>query len=77
MKSLVTDDMKLLLTSRDAAAVCGCTPRVWRIWNDLGFTPIPIKIGSRLFWKHRELADWIEAGCPKREAWAGREKKSK
>lgn len=33
MKTLVTDDMKLLLTSRDAAAVCGCNSRTWRAFS--------------------------------------------
>lgn len=69
MKSLVTDDMKLLLTSRDAAAVCGCTPRVWRIWNVRGFTPQPVVINKSLYWRYKELEKWIEAGCPRREYW--------
>ena len=69
MQSVVTDDMKLLLTGRDAALVCGCSVRVWRTWDLMGFTPKPIHIGKSVFWKYKELDKWIDAGCPKREDW--------
>jgi hypothetical protein len=69
MRSIVTDNMKILLNSRDAASVCGISVRVWRIWHKMGYTPLPLKIGSRLFWKQQELLQWIDAGCPKREVW--------
>ena len=77
MKSVVTEDMKILVSSRDAALVCGVTPRLWRLWNRMGYTPMPVKIGRLLFWKHKELEAWIAAGCPRREAWIYREKKAK
>ena len=77
MKSFVTDDMIMLLAGRDAAALCGVTSRVWRVWHKMGYTPMPVKIGKMLFWKHRELEAWIDAGCPRREKWVYREKKTK
>jgi len=77
MKSIVTDDMIILLASRDAALLCGVTSRVWRVWHKLGYTPMPVQIGKMLFWKHKELEAWIDAGCPKRKAWIYREKKAK
>jgi predicted DNA-binding transcriptional regulator AlpA len=77
MKSIVTDDMKILVTSRDAASICGVTSRLWRIWHRLGYTPMPVKIGKMHFWKHKELEAWIDAGCPKRTDWIYREKKTK
>ena len=69
MKSLVTDDMKLLLSTKDAAKLCGCTPRLWRLWHRMGYTPMPIMIGKRHYWKIKELETWIAVGCPKREIW--------
>ena len=69
MKSFVTDDMKLLLKGRDAATVCGCTTRIWRTWDMLGYTPMPVRIGKSLYWRYPELLQWIDAGCPKREDW--------
>ena len=77
MKSVVTEEMKKLLAGRDAALVCGVTPRLWRLWNKMGYTPMPVKIGKLLFWKHQELDAWIEAGCPRREDWIYRDKKAK
>ena len=75
MKSLVTDDMKLLLTSRDAATICGCSTRVWRAWNVRGYTPQPVVINKMLFWRYKELEQWVAAGCPKREFWINQNRK--
>ncbi len=66
---VVTDDMKLLLTARDAAFVCGITQRTWRSWDAMGYTPQPVQIGRAIFWRYKELEQWIDAGCPKRELW--------
>jgi hypothetical protein len=74
MKSIVTDDMKLLLRASDAAIVCGCTTRIWRQWDLLGYTPIPVKIGRSVFWRYKEIDRWIDAGCPRREEWLHHEK---
>jgi predicted DNA-binding transcriptional regulator AlpA len=71
----VTDDMKLLLTARDAAIVCGISQRTWRTWDMLGYTPQPVHVGRAIFWRYKELEQWIEAGCPRREIWHYREKK--
>ncbi len=66
---LVTDDMKLLLRGRDAAIVCGCTPRIWKMWDKLGYTPMSIRIGKAMFWRYHELLQWVDAECPRREEW--------
>jgi len=77
MKSIVTEDMILLLTAHDAALLCGVSTRTWRLWDEMGYTPQPVHIGRSVFWKHKELNQWIDAGCPKRENWVYREKKAK
>ena len=59
----------LLLKSSDAARVCGVSLRLWRTWNTLGKNPAPLRVGPTLFWKHEELARWVEAGCPTRQRW--------
>lgn len=74
---MVTHDMKILLNSRDAALVCGISTRLWQVWHRMGYTPMPVLIGKRNFWKHKELEEWIAAGCPKRELWMQSRKKLK
>ena len=59
----------LLLNATQAAARCGCSVRTWRTWDRSGRTPLPIRIGRALYWRPKELADWVEAGCPDRETW--------
>jgi predicted DNA-binding transcriptional regulator AlpA len=50
---------------------------MWRTWDLMGFTPKPVHIGKSVFWKYKELEEWITAGCPKREIWHYRERKPK
>ena len=69
MKSVVTEDMILLLNACDAARLCGISTRTWRLWDAMGYTPQPVHVGRSLFWKHKELVRWIDAGCPKRDIW--------
>ena len=59
----------ILLNTRDAAALCGVTIKRWRTWNALGKIPAPLRIGKACFWKHDELVDWIDEGCPTRKYW--------
>jgi len=73
----VTDYMKLLLTARDASLVCGISQRTWRTCDSLGYTPQPVHVGRAIFWRYKELEQWIDAGCPRREIWHYREKNMK
>ncbi len=59
----------LLLTAMDAAALCRVSERTWRNWDASGHIPAPVRIGRSLFWRPKELADWVDAGCPDRHTW--------
>ena len=39
-------------------------------WNRLGLLPAPVKVNGVLLWGARELAEWVNAGCPDRKTWA-------
>ncbi len=59
----------LLLKVKQAASLCGCSDRTWRSWDSAGLTPKPLRIGRSIFWRPKELTDWIDAGCPNRKEW--------
>jgi excisionase family DNA binding protein len=59
----------LLLTARQAAALCGTSLRTWRTWDAAGKIPRPVRIGRRVLWRSEELKAWVAAGCPRREQW--------
>jgi predicted DNA-binding transcriptional regulator AlpA len=59
----------LLLTAKQASAVCGRSLRSWRSWDSAGRIPRPVRLGRATMWRRRELEDWIEAGCPSRVNW--------
>jgi predicted DNA-binding transcriptional regulator AlpA len=57
-----------LVTTREAAALCGCGERtLWR-WSRSGICPRPVKIGdgprAAVRYRRAELLDWIADGCP-------------
>jgi predicted DNA-binding transcriptional regulator AlpA len=63
-----------LLTTKQAAALCGVGERsLWR-WSRCGIAPRPIKIGigknGAVRFRRNELLDWIGAGCPKVDSLA-------
>ncbi len=59
----------LLLSARQAAALCGRSVRTWRTWHTSGRVPQPVRIGRCMYWRRCELVAWVEAGCPKRDVW--------
>jgi predicted DNA-binding transcriptional regulator AlpA len=59
----------LLVTAREAAALCGKSLRTWRTWDAAGWIPRPMRIGRSTLWRLEELREWVAAGCPRREAW--------
>jgi len=63
-----------LLTTKQAAALCGCGERsLWR-WSRSGRAPAPLRIGGSAATRYRraELLEWIAAGCPRVDGGAGR-----
>jgi hypothetical protein len=61
----------LLLTAKQAAAVCGMSLRTWRRKDAAGQVPAAVLVGGgptkRL--RAEELRRWSEAGCPPRSQW--------
>jgi predicted DNA-binding transcriptional regulator AlpA len=62
----------LLLTARQAAAMCGKSLRTWRTWDAAGWIPRPVRIGRSTLWRAEELREWVAAGCPRRAEWEAR-----
>ena len=55
-----------LLTSRQAAGLCGVGERtLWR-WSRSGIAPAPVKIGgAAVRFRRAEYEAWIAEGCPR------------
>ena len=66
-------DNVLLLTARQAAAMCGKSLRTWRSWDVAGWIPRPVRIGRSTRWRADELREWVVAGCPRRQEWEARQ----
>ena len=60
---------RLLVPSRESAALCGMSLRTWRTWDAAGLIPRPIRIGRSTLWRLTELKQWIACGCPDRATW--------
>lgn len=55
---------------REAAAeFCGVGTSTWDRLAAAGKTPAPIRLGGSVGWSRRELALWIDHGCPPRTEW--------
>ena len=57
----------ILVTARQAAAMCGKSLRTWRSWDSAGWVPRPVRIGRSTLWRMDELREWAAKGCPRRE----------
>ncbi len=53
-----------LVDAKEAARLCSISESMLYKLNAAGKIPAPVRIGSLLRWKRRELLEWIEAGCP-------------
>jgi len=64
-----------LLTTRQAAELCGCGERTFWAWSRSGLAPAPVKIGCGLRpavrFKRAELLRWIQDGCPRTDGKGG------
>ena len=63
----------LLVTAKQAAAMCGKSLRTWRTWDAGGLIPRPRRIGRSVCWDFAELKKWIASGCPRRSEWEARQ----
>jgi predicted DNA-binding transcriptional regulator AlpA len=58
-----------LLTTRQAARLCGVGERTWWRWSRSGIAPKPLKIGDNkqgaVRYSRRAIIEWLEAGCPR------------
>ena len=56
-----------LLTTRQAAELCGCGERTLWSWSRSGIAPAPVKIGVGLRpavrFSRQTLLEWIQGGC--------------
>jgi len=53
-----------LLTTRQAATICGLGERtLWR-HSRSGLAPAPRRIGGAVRYRRSEIKAWIDAGCP-------------
>lgn len=59
----------LLLSAKQAAALCNRSLRTWRSLDSGGQIPRPVRIRKATLWRLDELRAWIEAGCPDRQPW--------
>ena len=64
---------QLLVPAKEAATMCSKSLRTWRAWDAAGWVPRPIRIARSTLWRVEELRAWIEAGCPRRDEWEGRQ----
>ena len=54
-----------LMTTREAAALCGIGERsLWR-WSRSGAALRPVNIGATVRYRRGELLAWIQRGCPR------------
>ncbi len=58
-----------LLRRQAAARFCGVGASTWDRLAAAGKTPAPTRLGGSVGWSHRELALWIDHGCPPRTEW--------
>lgn len=62
----------LLLKPGAAARLLGISRTKFYRWSAVGRLPLPVKIDGAAHWRSRELAAWVEAGCPERAVWQAR-----
>ncbi len=57
--------LRELLTAAEAAEVAGVAKRSWWRYVSSGKAPAPVRLGGAVRWRRSELAEWIQAGCPR------------
>jgi predicted DNA-binding transcriptional regulator AlpA len=63
----------LLLTARQAAAMCGVSLATWHRMVSAGRCPAPLRLSRGCVrWRAGELAEWVGVGCPPRREFEAR-----
>jgi len=62
-------DHCLSVDAKTAGSLFGLSERAWRRLDVTDEVPRPIKIGRSVRWQLKELAAWVDAGCPDRITW--------
>jgi predicted DNA-binding transcriptional regulator AlpA len=58
-----------IITANELSLVIGVTPRqIWRLKAE-GKLPRSLRIGGSVRWSVKEVAAWIDGGCPDRKTW--------
>jgi prophage regulatory protein len=63
--TLDPEHLRELLTAAEAAEVAGVAKRSWWRYVSSGKAPAPVRLGGAVRWRRSELAEWIQAGCPR------------
>jgi len=59
------EHLRELLSAAEAAEVAGVAKRSWWRYVSSGKAPAPVRLGGAVRWRRSELAEWIQAGCPR------------
>ncbi len=61
----VNDEEPMLLTALQVANWLNLSVRT--LWRTLsrGWMPEPVRMGGIVRWRRKDIAEWVELGCPK------------
>jgi predicted DNA-binding transcriptional regulator AlpA len=67
---MTEDRGPILLDVIQAAEMLNISRSTFWTLHDSGRVPRPLRLSPRVIrWRREELAAWVAAGCPNREAW--------
>jgi predicted DNA-binding transcriptional regulator AlpA len=59
-----------LLDAVQVGALLGVSDDTVKRYDSAGRLPRPLRLSdATIRWRYRELVDWVDAGCPRRDAW--------
>lgn len=58
-----------LLTQQEVYRVLGLGRSKWFQARKAELVPFPVMVSGAPMWRRRELADWVDAGCPPAADW--------
>ena len=54
----------ILIRAKDAAALCGVSPRTWQSLRAEGRVPRAYKLNGCVLWRLSDLRKWVDLGMP-------------